>query len=147
MRPHRPLLAVLTIALAACSTTPPPAFLVVDAGRVRDVVSDPPPAPLAAGENIRATPRLAAEHASVALVQIGDRETPHVHSRYDLTVVLARGQGTLWLAGTPTPMRAGDAAFIARGTPHWFVNDGDTPAAAVVVYAPPFSGPDTVPVP
>jgi quercetin dioxygenase-like cupin family protein len=147
MRSLRPTLAVLVFALAACTTTPPPAFLVADAGRVRDVVSEPPPAPLAAGENIRVTPRLAAGAASVTLVQIGDRETPHVHTRYDLTVVLARGSGTLWLAGVPAPMRPGDAAFIARGTPHYFVNDGDTPAAAVVVFAPPFSGPDQAPAP
>lgn len=133
------LAAALVFGVAACSPAPPPAFLMADAA--------PAPPPLAAGEDFRVTPLRRGEHASVAVVQIREREEPHVHTRYDLTVLLTRGRGTLWLAGVARPMRAGDGAFIPRGTPHYFVNDGDTPAEAVVVFAPPFSGPDQAPVP
>jgi quercetin dioxygenase-like cupin family protein len=102
--------------------------------------------PLGPTDNIRPTELRRGEHSSIALVQVRDREQPHLHTRYDLTVTLVRGSGTLWLAGTPQPMREGDIAFIARGTPHYFVNQGDEPAAAVVVFSPPFTGSDQRPV-
>lgn len=104
-------------------------------------------APLAAGDNIRPTVLRRGESSSVSLVQIRDREQAHVHTRYDLTVTLMRGSGTLWLEGSALPMREGDVAFIPKGTPHYFVNEGSAPAAAMVVFAPAFSGPDTQPLP
>ena len=80
-------------------------------------------------------------------MQIRDREQPHVHTRYDLSVVLVKGRGTLHLDGAALAMREGDVAFVAQGTPHFFVNQGGTPAAALVVFSPAFSGPDQVPAP
>ena len=47
----------------------------------------------------------------------------------------------------PLPMRRGDVAFVRQGTPHFFINEGDNPAAALVSFAPPFSGPDQQPAP
>jgi quercetin dioxygenase-like cupin family protein len=102
--------------------------------------------PLAAGENIKLTELRRSEHASVSLVQVRDREAPHIHTRYDLTITMIRGTGTLWLDGTALPMRAGDVAFIPRRTPHHFVNGGQDPALALVSFAPAFSGPDQEPV-
>ena len=104
-------------------------------------------APLAPSDNIRPTEVRRGEHSSISLVQVRDREQPHVHTRYDLTVVIAKGSGTLWLNGAPLPMGEGDVAFIPRGTPHYFVNGGAEPAAALVVFAPAFTGPDQQPVP
>ena len=101
--------------------------------------------PLTPGENIRPTELRRGESSSLALVQVRDREQPHVHTRYDLTVVLVRGEGTLWLNNTPLEMREGDVAFIPKGTPHYFINEGSEPATAFVVFAPPFSGPDQQP--
>jgi len=83
--------------------------------------------------------------ASVSLIQIRDREVPHLHTRYDLTVLLVRGHGVLWLAGTPVAMRSGDVAFVPRGTPHHFINADDARAVALVSFAPAFDGPDTQP--
>jgi mannose-6-phosphate isomerase-like protein (cupin superfamily) len=103
-------------------------------------------APLEANENIRPTELRRGESSSIALVQIRDREQPHVHTRYDLTVTLVRGSGTLWLDGAELPMREGDVALIPKGTPHYFINAGGEPAAALVVFAPPFSGPDQQPI-
>jgi len=102
-------------------------------------------APLAPGENIRPTLIAHGENASLFLIQIRKREVPHTHTRYDLTVVLVRGAGKLWLNGRPLPMKRGDAAFIPRGTPHFFVNEGAEPAAALVGFAPRFEGPDQAP--
>jgi mannose-6-phosphate isomerase-like protein (cupin superfamily) len=121
------------------------------------LVSDPPSrteleaivrdAPLAAGENIRPKELRRGPSSSAHLVRIRDREQPHVHTRYDLTVVLVGGRGTLWLAGKPLPMREGDVALIPKETPHYFVNESRGPAAALVVFSPPFDGPDQRPVP
>jgi quercetin dioxygenase-like cupin family protein len=104
-------------------------------------------APLDADENIRPTLLQRNEQTSAFVVRIRDRETPHVHTRYDLTVVMLEGKGTLWLDGAPLAMHCGDVALIPKGTPHYFVNEGSDPAAALVVFAPPFDGPDQQPVP
>jgi len=101
--------------------------------------------PLRADQNIRPEELARGEASSLSLIQIRDRETPHVHTRYDLTVLLVHGHGVLWLAGTPMPMRTGDVAFVPKGTPHFFINEGDGAAAALVSFAPAFSGPDAQP--
>ena len=104
-------------------------------------------APLAPDENIRAVEIERGESASTHLVRIRDRETPHVHTRYDLTVILLQGRGTLFLAGKALPMRTGDVAFVPKETRHYFVNEGSEPAAALVSFAPAFDGPDQKPLP
>jgi quercetin dioxygenase-like cupin family protein len=141
----RTMVIVVVVALPGCAHQP--RVLLPVAPRSAEVAARLAESPLAAGENIRATPLLRGEQASVTLVQIRDREAPHVHTRYDITVTLMRGAGTLHLAGEALPMRAGDAAFVPRGTPHFFVNDGREPAAALVSFAPPFDGPDQEPSP
>jgi quercetin dioxygenase-like cupin family protein len=117
-----------------------------DPARAEDVEALLAGSPLGPGENIKAVPLQKGEHASVTLVQIRDREPPHRHIRYDIMVMLVRGTGTLHLGERTLPMRAGDVSFITRGTPHYFVNDGDAPAAALVTFAPAFDGPDQEPV-
>lgn len=125
------------------------------AAPARLLIADPPRAIAAvaavpritAGETIKAGEVQRAGASSLSVVQIRDRETPHVHTRYDLTVTLVAGEGTLWLNGTPLAMHGGDVAFVPKGTAHYFVNGGTDPAVAVVTFAPPFSGPDQAPVP
>lgn len=103
--------------------------------------------PLAAGENIRTRELERGPASSVSLVQIRDREQPHIHTRYDLSVTLAKGSGTLWLNSSALPMHEGDTAFIPKGTPHYFINEGPEPAAALVAFAPAFTEPDQQPAP
>lgn len=99
-------------------------------------------APMAGGGNITAVTLQSGQHSSVSLVQIRDREQPHRHTRYDIMVLLVRGKGTLHLDDRALPMQAGDATFIIKGMPHYFVNDGAEPAVALVTFAPAFDGPD-----
>jgi len=146
MRLRHLVLAAPLLSLACAARPPAPTFVAPGAGR-EFVASALAAAPLAADQNVRIQPMVESAQASTAVVQIRDREQPHIHTRYDLTWYLARGHGTLWLAGVPHQMHAGDAAFIPRGTPHGFINEGDEPAVTVVVFAPPFSGPDQAPVP
>ena len=139
------LAAVFALLLASCAGRSAPQLLTPDppnAVQATDLAW-----PLAADENVRAREVRSGASSSISIVQIRDREQPHVHGRYDLTVTLVHGSGTLWLDGTPLPMHLGDMAFIPKGTPHYFVNDGPAPAAALVVFAPPFSGPDQQPIP
>jgi quercetin dioxygenase-like cupin family protein len=147
MRPRQLLLAAPLLALACAAHPPAATFIVPGAAGSDFVASALAAAPLPPDQNLRVQPMLQSEQASVSVAQIRDREPPHIHTRYDLTVLLARGHGTLWLAGVARPMRPGDATFIPKGTPHFFVNEGDEPAVSVVVYAPPFGGPDLAPVP
>jgi mannose-6-phosphate isomerase-like protein (cupin superfamily) len=94
--------------------------------------------------NITAIPLDRSERSSRHLVYIRDRERPHIHATHDLVVTLLRGRGTVWINGVPVPMRTGDVAVVNAGVPHFFVNQGDEPAAALVVFAPPSDGTDQV---
>jgi mannose-6-phosphate isomerase-like protein (cupin superfamily) len=141
----RTLVAVFTLLLASCCSHSSPQLLTPDPPN--SVAATVLAWPLAADENVRAREVRSGANSSISIVQIRDREQPHVHGRYDLTVTLVRGSGTLWLDGAPLAMHAGDMAFIPKGTPHYFVNGGPDPAAALVVFAPPFSGPDQQPIP
>ena len=136
----------LITAITACGSTP---HLVVptSTGAQRAALPTLLAAhPLPAGQNISATPLGRTDAVSYHLVQIRDREQPHVHATHDLVVTMLQGSGTLYLRGAPSTMRAGDVAVVARGTPHYFVNTGAAPAAAFVTFAPPYDGTDQVPM-
>lgn len=137
------LLVGIAASAAACGAARAPEYYLPDGHTVNESVSKLPPS----GQNITVTELQRSENSSVSAVQVRDREEPHVHTRYDLTVVVASGEGTLWLNGLPIRMQRGDAVFIPKGTPHYFVNDGSDPAVAIVVFSPPFTGRDQAPVP
>jgi mannose-6-phosphate isomerase-like protein (cupin superfamily) len=59
---------------------------------------------------------------------------------------MVRGHGYLILGQSRLDLGAGDVFFIPRNTPHFFVNTSPQPAAAFVVFSPPFDGKDTVTV-
>lgn len=101
---------------------------------------------LAPGQEIRADLLERNAGASHHLVQIATAERPHVHASHDLQVLLVAGRGTLHVAERTMTLCTGDVATIARGTPHWFVREGDVPAAALVTFTPPLDAPDNVPV-
>lgn len=98
--------------------------------------------PIEGSQNIRQLLLQQNENMSVHLVRIKDREEPHLHTRYDLSVVLVAGEGTLWLQGEPLKMNVGDVAVVSRGTRHYFVNEGSDPASFVVVFAPAYEESD-----
>ena len=138
---RRPLLIATVSCVLGCAQQPARVFIGPHFDRVSyDALLAA--TPLGASENIRVRELEHAANSSVSLVQIRDREQPHIHTRYDLTVLLAKGSGTLWLNGDALAMHEGDTAFIGKGTPHYFVNGGPEPAAALVVFAPAFTEPD-----
>lgn len=137
--------SLLLLTLAGCTARQPILLRVPpDAVALAGVLAA---TPLRKDDNIRVTPLERGENLTLQLVQIRDREPPHIHTRYDLVVVLVGGFGTLYLDDEPLAMKSGDIAFIPRNTAHFFVNEGESPAAALVVFAPQFDGPDQAPVP
>ncbi|HVN87492.1 MAG TPA: cupin domain-containing protein [Candidatus Binatia bacterium] len=102
--------------------------------------------PLAPGQSVRVDRLGVAANASYHFVQLspGAGERPHLHAQHDLAVTMLRGGGTQWIRDHALPLQAGDSAVIPAGTPHRFVNTGDTPAAALVIFSPPHDGSDQV---
>jgi mannose-6-phosphate isomerase-like protein (cupin superfamily) len=82
------------------------------------------------------------EHLAV----VREGEVPHYHRFHDLTVSVLRGEGVMDVEGRRFTMKEGDVAHINRGVRHYFRNSGKEPAAAFVVFSPPFDGRDTVTV-
>src|SRR5262245_22816807 len=103
--------------------------------------------PLAAGQPLRADEIGRSTAASWHIVQIVGAETPHRHRLHDLSAFVLRGEGVLTLDGRRIPMRAGDAALIARERRHWFANRGPGPSVTLAVFSPPLDAPDLVPEP
>jgi mannose-6-phosphate isomerase-like protein (cupin superfamily) len=102
--------------------------------------------PLGANENIKITTLGQGQSASHHIVQIRDRETPHVHRIHDGTVMVVKGRGYLMMENRRIDLSAGDIVYIPRGAVHYFVNTAAEPAVAFVVFSPPFDGKDIVPV-
>ncbi|HXV78403.1 MAG TPA: cupin domain-containing protein [Candidatus Binatia bacterium] len=102
--------------------------------------------PLGASQNIKITNLGQGPGVSHHLVQVRDREEPHIHNFHDGTVVIVKGGGYLMLENRRIDLSAGDIVYIPRGAVHYFVNTAGAPAVAFVVFAPPFDGKDIVPV-
>lgn len=101
--------------------------------------------PIGAGENIKITTLGKGEGVSHHLVQVRDREEPHIHKIHDGTVVMMKGRGYLMLENRRIDLSTGDIVYIPRGAVHYFVNTATEPAVAFVVFSPPFDGKDTLP--
>ena len=102
--------------------------------------------PLPPGQNIKVVTLGKGEGTSHHVVLIRDRETPHVHKKHDLTVVVLKGEGYLMLGKIRINLTRGDVLFIPRGNVHYFVNTYYKPSVALAAFSPPFDGKDTIPV-
>ena len=102
--------------------------------------------PLPATANIKVTTLGQGRTVSHHVVQVRDRESPHIHKDHDLTVTVMRGQGYLMLGTRRIDVTVGDVVFIPSGTIHYFVNTDSQPSVALAVFSPPFDGKDTIPV-
>jgi mannose-6-phosphate isomerase-like protein (cupin superfamily) len=102
--------------------------------------------PLGASENIKITTLGQGQGVSHHVVQVRDREKPHMHKMHDGTVVMVKGRGYLMMDNGRIDLSAGDIVYIPRGAVHYFVNTAAEPAVAFVIFSPPFDGKDTLPV-
>lgn len=101
--------------------------------------------PLGPSENIKLITLGQSQSASHHIVQIRDRESPHLHKAHDGMVIMFRGRGYLVMDKLRITLTAGDIAHIPRGVPHYYVNTDLEPTVAFVIFAPPFDGKDNVP--
>jgi mannose-6-phosphate isomerase-like protein (cupin superfamily) len=102
--------------------------------------------PLGASENIKITTLGQGQGVSHHVVQVRDREKPHIHKLHDGTVVMVKGRGYLMMDNRRIDLSAGDVVYIPRGAVHYFVNTASEPAVAFVIFSPPFDGKDNVPI-
>ncbi len=103
--------------------------------------------PMPPQENTRVDLIASGAAASVHVVQLRKAEKPHLHAGHDLRVVIIRGRGTMVIDRKKITAGVGSVFEIERGTRHYFVNGGTTPAAALVTFTPPYDGKDMIPVP
>lgn len=102
--------------------------------------------PLDPGQEVALYDLSRSEFSSTHIVQIRQAEALHTHERHDLVAVLQKGRGVLRMGSRELRLSPGSVVVIPRGTPHSFVNETPEPAAAFVVFSPPFDGEDTVPI-
>ena len=102
--------------------------------------------PLPATANIKVTTLGQGRRVSHHVVQVRDRESPHIHKDHDLTVTVLRGEGYLTVGGRRVDLTVGDVIFIPGGTVHYFVNTDRQPSVALAIFSPPFDGKDNIQV-
>ena len=127
----------ILILLLGCACPKGNIYSVTDTGpsskNWREIVKENP---IDKDENIKVTPLFKNEDSSHFIIQIRDREKPHIHETHDLTVIVKKGKGILHLGKDELPMRQGDIAFIPRGILHYFVNTSSEPSVAYTIFTP-----------
>ncbi|MEW6325000.1 MAG: cupin domain-containing protein [Nitrospirota bacterium] len=103
--------------------------------------------PLGPKDNIKGVVLSSQPAVSHFLVQIRDREQPHIHRTHEATVVMLRGRGRLVLQDRILSMRVGDAVLIPRGATHYYVNDAPEPTVVLAIFTPSYDGTDADVVP
>ena len=139
---------ICSLFLATISCSPSPRFYVRYGNQLTqsDLEKILAKNPLAEGQNIRVATLGKSRSISHHVVQIRDREVPHVHKKHDLTVVVLIGKGYLKLGKDRVELVKGDVLFIPRGTVHYFVNTFPFVSVALAAFSPPFDGKDTIPI-
>ncbi len=102
--------------------------------------------PLGHGENTKFTTLGRGQGSSHHVVQVRDREVPHVHRVHDLTFILVRGRGYLFMDKLRIALSAGDIAHVPRGASHYYVNTDFEPSVAFVIFTPPYDDNDAIPL-
>jgi len=141
------VLSVLSLLLGCTPTQIPYVFLQYGSDlrqvNVARVLADNP---LGQSENIKFTTLGQGQGSSHHVVQVRDREVPHLHRVHDLTFILVRGRGYLMMDKLRIALSAGDIAHIPRGAPHFYVNTDLEPSVAFVMFTPPFDEKDAIPL-
>jgi mannose-6-phosphate isomerase-like protein (cupin superfamily) len=102
--------------------------------------------PVGEDEPFRAATLLNGHDFSLHVLQFRTGERRHIHRAHDLTFMVHRGQGELFIDDVRHPAQPGDVFHIPRRTPHYVVNTGVEPLVAVIIFTPEFDLTDSVPV-
>jgi len=95
--------------------------------------------------NIKAVKLYETPLVTQLLVLIKGAEEPHYHAAHELTVVLLKGKGYLYLDGRKELLKEGDAAFIPRKAVHYYENDAEL-SVLLATFVPSYDGSDSVKV-
>src|SRR5919109_1511174 len=129
------ILGLVTLLLAsACAPVP---YLFLQYGKElkkMDVAKVLAENPLGAGENVKIPTLGQGQGASHHVVQIRDRESPHMHKTHDGTVLMVGGRGYLMMDNRRIELSVGDIVHIPRGAVHYYVNTAAQPSVAFVVF-------------
>ncbi|MDQ7037636.1 MAG: cupin domain-containing protein [Aquificota bacterium] len=85
------------------------------------------------------------EEMTQLLVFIRTAEVPHYHRDHDLTFLVVRGHGELYLDGKREKLKEGDVAFIPRGKVHFYTNTSVV-SVLLATFSPSYDGKDSVKV-
>ena len=146
----RRLMIVLIVTLAAGCGGPSlreafgPQTRQIDPSTIRRVLRS---APVSSAEDFHAETLLLSEEFSAHLLQFRTAEQRHIHRRHDMTTIVQRGVGDLYIGQRRYRVSRGDVFHIPRGTPHYAVNRGDEPLVVVNIFTPPYGGEDSIAMP
>ena len=85
------------------------------------------------------------ENITQLLVFIRTAEQPHYHRDHDLTFMVLRGHGELYLDGSTEKLKEGDVAFIPKGKVHFYTNTSVV-SVLLAVFSPKYDGRDSIKV-
>jgi mannose-6-phosphate isomerase-like protein (cupin superfamily) len=92
--------------------------------------------PLGANERIRMTPLSNGGLSATYLMQVRTAQPLHHHTDSDVTMFLARGEGTIRIGDRVAPVKTGDVIHIPRNTVHAYTNTGPGVSVLILVYSP-----------
>lgn len=129
----RGIWALVALCVAACASAPQQA-----PERPRIIrAADPATVDYADGVALALTPPGRADYAQLRLVERAGYRTPlHVHHDTDESFLVVEGELTVFLDGATQVLRAGDYAFIPRGTPHAQGNATEADTIIVLTMVP-----------
>ena len=80
-----------------------------------------------------------ANHTQVVLMSLkpGEDIGLEVHKKIDQLLIFVQGSGEANIGGQKFPIKEGTLAFVPAGTPHNFVNTGNTDLKLFTTYSPP----------
>ena len=144
----RGVLIFLAVALAGCATSQTQwvTFPIDKGGKGVSLDAWLQEHPLKADQAISIEELSRGESASAHIVQIRKQEPLHLHESHDVTAILLKGNGVLWIGDRKLELKPGSIVTIPRGVPHSFTNQSQQPAVAYAVFNPAFDGKDFVPV-
>lgn len=140
--------AILMVGVLGCGSMPPDLVL-------RDTqVLDPPKisvflqrVPIGPTEDISSDPLLDSTEFSAHLLQVRTVYERRLHRQHDLTVLVHRGHGHVFIDNRRRSAEPGDVFHIPRGTPYQCLSLGPDPLVAILIFTPPFTPEDAILLP
>ncbi|MFH1747387.1 MAG: cupin domain-containing protein [Planctomycetota bacterium] len=103
-------------------------------------------APVNAAEDVRVDTLLQSAEFSAHLLQVQTEYTRRLHRRHDLTILIHRGHGQVYLNDRRYTAALGDVFHIPRDTPYQILSHGPDPLAIIQIFTPPLVADDVIPI-